>query len=67
METACVTRSRTGANSASQDQQVQQLKEQVEELTAQVANLVHQATSVCCTSVRHFFYCDRFGYFQMSK
>ena len=53
--------------SAPQDQQVQQLKEQVDELTAQVATLVHRAKPIPQQrplNLQRCFYCDRIGHFQ---
>ena len=47
--------------------QMQQLKEQVDELTAQVATLVHQAKPVPQrrpSNLQRCFYCDKIGHFQ---
>ena len=57
----------TGTVTWAPQKQVQQLKEQVDELTAQVATLVHQAKPMPQqrpSNLQRCFYCDKIGHFQ---
>ena len=64
-QTSCTA----AVTSAPQEQQVQQLKEQVDELTAQVATLVHRAKPMPQgrpSNLQRCFYCDKIGHFQQN-